>query len=142
MDESVSNGRATITKRSIVKALAAETQLPQSVVRQLVERLFDSITDSLVINQRLELRNFGVFEVKKRAARMGRNPKTNEEVYISERYAVTFKPGKQMEERLHRLIQEREASDAAFSATPQGDSRPRQVNPRTPVNETEGEDEI
>jgi nucleoid DNA-binding protein len=102
-----SDSRSAITKKTIVKALAQEMQLPQTVVKELVEKLFEVITDCLVLNQRLELRNFGVFEVKRRRPRLGRNPKTNEEVQIGPRYSVTFKAGKNMEERLQRLIEER-----------------------------------
>lgn len=96
-----------ITRKTIVRALAMEMQLPQPIVKQLLEKLFDVITDSLVVNQRLELRNFGVFEVKKRAPRVGRNPKTKEEIPIDSRYAVIFKPGKAMEQRLQQLMIER-----------------------------------
>jgi integration host factor subunit beta len=97
----------SITRKTIVKTLAQETQLPQAIVKQLVDKLFDVITDSLVVNQRLELRNFGVFEVKKRAPRLGRNPKTKEEIPIESRYVVTFKPGKAMDQRLQQLMAER-----------------------------------
>jgi hypothetical protein len=60
---------------------------------------------------RIELRNFGVFEVKKRAARKARNPRTGEKVFVPEKFVVTFKPGKEMEERVHEL--ERQAAKAA-----------------------------
>jgi nucleoid DNA-binding protein len=100
-------GSQAITRKTIVRALSQEMQLPQPIVKQLVEKLFDVITDSLVVNQRLELRNFGVFEVKKRAPRVGRNPKTKEEIPIGSRYVVTFKPGKAMEQRLQQLMAER-----------------------------------
>lgn len=103
-----SGGRSSITKKTIVKKLAQEMNLPQGVVRDLVDRVFDAITDALVINKRLELRNFGVFEVKQRAPRMGRNPRTLEEVQIGSRVSVSFKQGKIMEERLRRLIAEQE----------------------------------
>jgi len=106
-EEGEIDSRSSITKKTIVKALSQEMQLPQTVVKELVEKLFDVITDCLVVNERLELRNFGVFEVKRRAPRVGRNPKTKEEVQIEARYAVTFKAGKNMEERLKRLIEER-----------------------------------
>ncbi len=54
----------------------------------------------MVEERRIELRNFGVFEVKKRAARKARNPRTGDKVYVPEKYVVTFKPGKEMEERV------------------------------------------
>lgn len=100
-----------ITKKNIVKAIANEIGLTQKVTKDIVEKIFDAITDSLIANQRLELRNFGVFDVKKRSARVGRNPKTNKAVDIPEKYVVTFKPGKEMEERVNRLMKERELPD-------------------------------
>lgn len=106
-DADSQNDSPTITRKTIVKTLAQETQLPQAIVKQLVDTLFDVITDCLVVNQRLELRNFGIFEVKKRAPRLGRNPKTKEEIPIQSRYVVTFKPGKAMDERLQQLMSER-----------------------------------
>ncbi len=107
-----SGSRSSITKKTIVRTLSQEMKLPQPVIKDLVDRLFEVVTDCLVLNQRLELRNFGVFEVKKRAARLGRNPKTKQEVRIAPRYSVTFKPGKGMEERLQRMLAEREDSMA------------------------------
>ncbi len=103
--------RKSITKKNIVKSISHEIGLTQKVTKEIVEKVFDAIVDSLVVNQRLELRNFGVFEVKRRAARLGRNPKTSREVTIPEKYVVTFKAGKEMEERVQRLIKERELPD-------------------------------
>jgi integration host factor subunit beta len=71
-------------------------------------------SDALVDEKRIELRNFGVFEVKKRAARKARNPRTGQRVDVPEKYVVTFKPGKEMEERVRQL--EREAAEAAVRA--------------------------
>jgi hypothetical protein len=61
----------------------------------------------LVEDSRIELRNFGVFEVKKRAARKARNPRTGDKVSVPEKFVVTFKPGKEMEERVKQLELER-----------------------------------
>jgi len=63
------------------------------------------------------LRNFGVFEVKKRAARKARNPRTGAKVYVPEKFVVTFKPGKEMEERVREL--ERQAAAARAAAVGQ-----------------------
>lgn len=112
-----STDRKSITKKNIVKSISNEIGLTQKVTKEIVEKVFDAIVDSLVVNQRLELRNFGVFEVKKRAARIGRNPKTSREVPIPEKYVVTFKAGKEMEERVQRLIKERELPDEATEPT-------------------------
>jgi len=109
MDEAEESDSNSVTKKTIIKVLSNEMHLPQTVVKDLVERFFDVVVDCLVVKRRLELRNFGVFEVKKRAARTGRNPRTNETFDIAPRYAVTFRPGKLMEEKLRRLIEESEA---------------------------------
>lgn len=113
-DDSDLNNRETkktITKKNIVKAISNEIGLTQKVTKEIVEKVFSSIVDTLITSKRLELRNFGVFEVKKRAARMGRNPKTSKEVPIPEKYVVTFKPGKEMEERIQRLMKEQELNE-------------------------------
>ena len=64
---------------------------------------FDGITQTLVEEGRIELRNFGVFEVKKRKPRKARNPRTGEKVKVPARLVVTFKPGREMEERIGKL---------------------------------------
>ncbi len=91
-----------MTKREIVRTIAEELGLSQLQVREIVQKTFDTIVETLVVEGRVELRNFGVFEVKKRAARKARNPRTGDSVPIPERWAVSFKPGKEMEERVQR----------------------------------------
>ena len=71
--------------------------------KEIVQKTFDAIVETLVTEGRIELRNFGVFEVKKRAARKARNPKTGDKVDVPEKYVVTFKPGKEMEERVSQI---------------------------------------
>lgn len=94
-----------MTKKEIVKTISEECGLTQLKTKEIVQKTFEAIIDTLVEDpeHRIELRNFGVFEVKKRAARKARNPRTNERVDVSEKYVVTFKPGKEMEERVLRL---------------------------------------
>ncbi|MCL4139549.1 UNVERIFIED_CONTAM: hypothetical protein GTU68_004182 [Idotea baltica] len=81
---------------------------------------FDAIIDSLIRERRIELRNFGVFEVKARAARKARNPRTGDEVIVPEKHVVTFRPGKTMEARVRELSDNELASQAA--AKSQSDS--------------------
>ena len=69
---------------------------------RIVQLTLDSIVDELVMEGRIELRNFGVFEVKKRAAKMGRHPSTGEMMEFPEKMVVSFKAGKGMEERVAR----------------------------------------
>ena len=89
-----------MTKKEIVKAISEELGKTQLETKEIVQKTFDAIIDTLVGSGRIELRNFGVFEVKKRAARKARNPKTDETVMVAEKYVVTFKPGKEMQERV------------------------------------------
>lgn len=103
-----------MTKKEIVKTISEEIGLTQLKTKQIVQKTFDAIVDALVDDKRIELRNFGVFEVKRRAARKARNPRTGEKVFVPEKFVVTFKPGKEMEERVHEL--ERKANAEAEAA--------------------------
>jgi len=100
-----------VTKKEIVKTISEEIGLTQLKTKEIVQKTFDAIVETLVEEKRIELRNFGVFEVKKRAARKARNPRTGDKVFVPEQYVVTFKPGKEMEERVREL--ERQAAEAA-----------------------------
>ena len=103
-----------MTKKEIVKAISEAIGLTQLKTKEIVQKTFDAIVDTLVEDRRIELRNFGVFEVKKRAARKARNPRTGDPVQVEEKFVVTFKPGKEMEERV-RKVKERSARSAASS---------------------------
>src|SRR5262245_24673745 len=88
--------------------------MTQLKTKEIVQKTFDAIVETLVEDKRIELRNFGVFEVKQRAARKARNPRTGEKVFVPEKFVVTFKPGKEMEERVREL--ERQAAERAAAA--------------------------
>jgi len=98
-------GVRVVTKKEIVKAISEQTGLTQLETKRIVQMTFDAIVETLVTSKerRIELRNFGVFEVKRRAARKARNPRTGDKVDVPEKYVVTFKPGKEMEERVRIL---------------------------------------
>ena len=100
-----------MTKKEIVKTISDKIGLTQLKTKEIVQQTFDAIVDTLVEERRIELRNFGVFEVKKRAARKARNPRTGERVDVAEKYVVTFKPGKEMEEKV-RMLEMAEAAKA------------------------------
>ena len=87
----------------MAKAIAEEMGLTQSQVGEVVQRVFDGITETLVTEGRIELRNFGIFGVKKRKSRKARNPRTGEHVNVPEKFVVTFKPGREMEDRVSQL---------------------------------------
>jgi len=105
---------ANVTKKEIVKAISDSIGLTQLKTKEIVQKTFDAIVETLIEERRIELRNFGVFDVKKRAARKARNPRTGDKVYVPEKYVVTFKPGKEMEEKVRQL--EEAAARAAMEA--------------------------
>jgi nucleoid DNA-binding protein len=109
-----------VTKKEIVKAISEELGLTQLKTKEIVQKTFDAIVETLVEDRRIELRNFGVFEVKMRAARKARNPRTGGQVEVPAKFVVTFKPGKEMEAKV-RELEEREAarSRAASEAASQ-----------------------
>lgn len=92
-----------MTKKEIVKEIADQIGLTQLKTKEIVQKTFDAIVDTLVETGRIELRNFGVFEVKQRAARKARNPRTGERVDVPPKNVVTFKPGKRMEELVRNM---------------------------------------
>jgi len=87
-----------MTKRGLVTHLASTLGMTQEHVANVLETFLDEICYRLADGRRLELRDFGVFETKIRGSRVGRNPRTGEQVPVPERKVVTFKPGKQMKE--------------------------------------------
>ena len=108
-----------MTKKEIVKTISEELGLTQLKTKEIVQKTFEAIIETLVADKRIELRNFGVFEVKKRKARQARNPRTSEKVFVPEKYVVTFKPGKEMEQRV-RDLEEQEATQSAQAKTTDG----------------------
>lgn len=104
-----------MTKKEIVKDISEAIGLTQLKTKEIVQKTFDAIVKTLVEDGRIELRNFGVFEVKKRAARKARNPRTGDKVFVPEKFVVTFKPGKEMEEKV-RQMEEAAARAAAQQA--------------------------
>jgi DNA-binding protein HU-beta/integration host factor subunit beta len=93
------------TKKDLVKTIAERIDLPQLRTRQIVQQTFDALIDALVEEGRVELRNFGIFQIKRREARMARNPRTGQAVPVLAKTIVTFKPGKEMEARVRSLDQ-------------------------------------
>jgi nucleoid DNA-binding protein len=92
-----------VTKKEIVKQISERLGLTQLKTKQIVQETFDAIVETLLEVGRIELRNFGVFEVKQRKARKARNPRTGDPVNVPPKNVVTFKPGKEMEERVRQL---------------------------------------
>ena len=105
-------GAPALTKKEIVKTISEEIGLTQLKTKEIVQKTFDAIVETLVTEGRIELRNFGVFEVKKRAARRARNPRTGDRVSVPEKWVVTFKPGKEMEQRVREMSENATAEQA------------------------------
>jgi nucleoid DNA-binding protein len=94
----------TLTKRDLVMRISSETGLVQQQVFEVVQKALDHIAEALAKGDKVELRNFGVFEVKVRQARVGRNPNAPEkDVPIPQRSVVRFKAGKEMRAEVLKL---------------------------------------
>lgn len=91
-----------MTKSELILRLAeANPHLYQRDVERIVSTIFDEISAALSRGDRVELRGFGAFSVKRRAPRTGRNPRTGESVQVAEKYVPFFKTGKELRERLN-----------------------------------------
>ena len=94
----------TLTKRDLVTRISTDTDVHQQKVQDVVQKTLDQISEALAKGDNVELRNFGVFEVKVRKARIGRNPNAPAtDVPIPERCVVKFKPGKEMRAEVLKL---------------------------------------
>ncbi len=113
-----------MTKKEIVRTISEEIGLTQLKTKEIVQKTFDAIVEALVEEGRIELRNFGVFEVKRRAPRKARNPRTGTRVDVPEKFVVTFKPGKEMEQRVRELEQAKARAVSAEPIKSGGDSPP------------------
>jgi nucleoid DNA-binding protein len=83
--------------------MADRVGIPQTQAQEAVQWVLDDIVDTLVREGRIELRNFGVFEVRRRKARWARNPRTGDKVPVPARFVVVFKPGLDLTERVRQL---------------------------------------
>ena len=101
-----------MTKKEIVLAVSAKLNLTQLQTKEIVQNVFDCLAETLIEEHRIELRNFGVFEVRKRASRTARNPKTGAAVKVKEKYAVAFKSGKALEHTLNEKMKKRKKDQA------------------------------
>jgi len=106
-----------VTRKEIVRSISEELDLTQLETKQIVQKVLDAILQTLTETGRVELRNFGVFEVKRRAARKARNPRTGEKVFVPEKFVVTFKPGQVMQKRVEALARRDDPDPQAPAAT-------------------------
>ena len=89
---------ATITKKELVDKIVEKTGVKQSIVKTIVQEFLDEINSELAKSNRLEFRDFGVFDTKTSAPRMAQNPKTLERVHVPAKRRVVFKAGRLMKE--------------------------------------------
>lgn len=89
-----------MTKKDIILKVSDETNLKQIEVKKVIQKAFDCITEALARGEKIELRNFGVFKIKQRKSRTGRNPRTGQIVPVPPRKAVVFKPGLEMKQKV------------------------------------------
>ena len=103
--EVVSYSMSTITKRDLVVRISNETGLTQQQVFDVVQKTLDAVTLELAQGNTVAMRNFGTFEVRQTKAKVGRNPKNpGKDVPIPPRAVVKFKPGKEMKEKVARIL--------------------------------------
>jgi len=93
-----------MTKRAIVRTVSEQLNITQQEAKQVVQNVLDAIKDTLVEEGRIELRNFGVLEVRERAARKARNPRTGETVQVKKKRVVAFKAGKALEDAVQGKV--------------------------------------
>jgi len=94
-----------VTKRELVTQVSERLGCTQHEAADVIQGTLDAVIDALAEGHRLEIRNFGVFEIKVRDARVGRNPRTGETVPIEEKRVAVFKPGKALKERVEQFGQ-------------------------------------
>lgn len=110
------NVMLTITKKDLVDRIAEETGNKRVVVKKIIQRFLDEIVNELGSGNRLEFRDFGVFEIRARAARIAQNPKTMEKVYVPSKRTVKFKIGRLMKQQLFNGDSEDQANEATATA--------------------------
>ena len=127
----------TITKKVLVNRISERTGQTKVVVKDILQQLLDEVVEELAHGNRLEFREFGVFEVRQRASRQAQNPRTLEKVDVPSRRVVKFKVGRKMRERVgsdvpapppEAPVQE----DPVISAAPQSETPPPPPPPTTP----------
>jgi integration host factor subunit beta len=93
----------TITKKEIIDRIAKDTQAKRSSVKKIVQTLLDTLTVELMKGNRLEFRDFGVFETRTRASRVAQNPKTLQQVNVPAKKTVKFKMGRLMKDKMNGI---------------------------------------
>lgn len=122
---------ATTTKKEIIDRIASETRIHRDQVKTVVTQFLGQLIEEVGKGNRLEFRDFGVFEVRIRGPRQAQNPKTLAPVMVEERRTVKFKVGRKMREALDKMD-----SSVLLEAKPRRRGRARQQNEVKPVGAT------
>ena len=104
-------GSKTLTRADLADALVRKVGLPRNESQELVERVLSEISETLSHGEGVKLSSFGSFGVRAKAQRMGRNPKTGEEVPITPRRVLVFRPSNIMKERINTRLNRRKAAE-------------------------------
>ena len=126
----------TITKKELVSRIAEKTGQTKVVTKEVIQLFLDEIIRELGRGNRLEFREFGVFEIKERAARKAQNPRTLEKVYVPAKKVVKFKVGRLMKERVAQIAAEHERLLGAAGAANPEVSPPKPPEPPTGYGST------
>ncbi len=125
----------TICDRANKKKLIPKHNLTQLATKEIVQWTFEAIIATLVKEGRIELRKFGVFEVKQRKPRKARNPRTGERVDVEAKNVVTFQPGKDMEEQVRKFAkptEQKKKKPRKLKGTKYGEPKPHDLKPAAP----------
>ena len=113
---------STITKKDLALLVSQSTGCKKNLAAKMVDSLFMAMRDSLIQGNRIEIRGFGVFQVKDtRPKPAARNPRTGEIIYVPARRKTHFKPGRLLKEALHQTREENSAGTVDYVATPTED---------------------
>jgi nucleoid DNA-binding protein len=123
-----------VSLQDLAKTLAAKWNVPQSKAQGMLNSLLTELADTLVRDSRVRLGNFGVFQIKVRKARKSRNPRTGARIDVPQRLVATFKPGRDLKDR---VAQAPPATEANPAEPPAASAPPPVVAPSPPANTQE-----
>ncbi len=113
---------STITKKDLIEHVAENLQVPRRDAKRIIQAFLEEMINELGKNNRLEFRDFGIFQCRSRPARIAQNPKTLDRVSVPTRRKVHFKAGRLMKERINATIQATNSQPAASQA---GNTKPK-----------------